>query len=113
MGSSGKSKAALGAALGVLLAAPTGGMSMGMGAAYGAAAGGTVGSMEDTNKLQKAALSNLPIMPEVPKIEDMAGTAAAKAKSKRSAIARSRSIFTSPLGIAGEAEVAKKTLLGQ
>ncbi len=40
-------------------------------------------------------------------------TASAAAEAKKRAASRSRSIFSSPLGIAGEASTIKKTLLGQ
>ena len=55
---------------------------------------------------------DMPQMPEVPKAEDAAKTAAAKAAAKRTAVARSRTLFTSPLGETTEAETARKTLLG-
>lgn len=51
-------------------------------------------------------------MPEAPKVEDEAAKAAAAAREKRRGMARTKSIYTSPLGITGEAQVAKKTLLG-
>lgn len=54
-----------------------------------------------------------PQMPEVPKVEDATKTATEKAKSKRAAMARSQTHFTSPLGETTEAETARKTLLGQ
>ncbi len=40
-------------------------------------------------------------------------TTIAKTTSRRAAVARSKSIYTSPMGISSEADVAKKTLLGQ
>jgi hypothetical protein len=46
-------------------------------------------------------------------VEAAKETAQAKATSKRAAVARSRTIFTSPLGLEQEAGIAKKTLLGQ
>lgn len=52
-------------------------------------------------------------LPEVPKVEDAAKVAAAKVVEKKKAVARSRSIFTSPLGIGTQANTATKTLLGQ
>jgi hypothetical protein len=52
-------------------------------------------------------------MPEAPKPEAAATQAAEAARSKKRAIQRSRTIYTSPLGIGGEAEVARKFLLGR
>ena len=40
-------------------------------------------------------------------------TAQAATTAKKRAIARSRSVYSSPLGISGEASTIKKTLLGQ
>lgn len=52
----------------------------------------------------------------VAKVEAAQATSEAQAKEtvtkKKKAIARSRTIYTSPLGIGGEAEVVRKTLLG-
>jgi len=53
------------------------------------------------------------LLPEVPTIGKAVSQAVAKAASKRSAVARSRSIFTSPLGLSSLATTAKKFLLGQ
>jgi hypothetical protein len=52
-------------------------------------------------------------MPQPPKVETAAAQATVAAKAKKRAIARSRSIYTSPLGIGVEAQIARKTLLGQ
>jgi sugar phosphate permease len=54
-----------------------------------------------------------PQMPEIPKVEDAQAQAKKRQIQRRADIARSQSVFTSPLGIGGEAEVARKTLLGQ
>jgi hypothetical protein len=53
------------------------------------------------------------VVPEVPTIGNAVSQAVAKASAKRSAVARSRSIFTSPLGLGVAADTAKKILLGQ
>lgn len=53
------------------------------------------------------------VLPEVPTIGNAVSQAVAKASAKRSAVARSRSIFTSPLGLGTTADTAKKILLGQ
>jgi hypothetical protein len=52
-------------------------------------------------------------MPEPPKIEDAAAVAEKKSKLKKQQMATSKSIFTDPLGSAGSADIARKTLLGQ
>jgi len=44
---------------------------------------------------------------------DASSQAQAAITKKRAAMARSRTIYTNPLGIADEANVAKKTLLGE
>lgn len=55
---------------------------------------------------------NEPIpLPEAPKPEDAQAKAADIARRKKSAA--TQTIFNSPLGAAGEADIAKKTLLGQ
>ena len=52
-------------------------------------------------------------MPEAPKVEDASSKAAEALKKKKLAMSKSKSIYTSPLGIGGEAEISKKSLLGQ
>lgn len=52
-------------------------------------------------------------LPQSPIVDDASKLAKAKTKDRRLAASRSRSIYTSPLGIGGQAQVAKKTLLGQ
>ena len=52
-------------------------------------------------------------MPQAPKATDVQGQAQAAARSKRTAASRTKSIYTSPLGIGGEADIVKKQLLGQ
>jgi len=114
---------ALGAILGGLFALPTGGMSVLAGMGYGAAAGGLAGMSADMKDAAKMASSVLPQataeLPATPQVVDEAGTAGAavtavaKAKSKRAAMARSKTIFTSPLGLTEESELNTKTLLGK
>ena len=64
----------------------------------------------------------MPEMPEMPKtIKETAAETITKAttqaqeaiRQKQVAARRSKSIYTSPLGLAGEAETTKKYLLGQ
>lgn len=52
-------------------------------------------------------------MPAAPNVADAAAIASAGVRSKKRAAARSRTTFTSPLGIGGQADVIKKTLTGQ
>lgn len=52
-------------------------------------------------------------MPEAPKLEDASGAALKSSRYKGKQRRRSQSIYTSPLGIAGEADIARKTLTGQ
>ena len=49
--------------------------------------------------------------PEAPKPEEATNNAQDIIKRKRAGM--SQSVYTSPLGVAGEANVARKTLLGQ
>ena len=50
-------------------------------------------------------------MPEAPKVEAVTDKADETIRRRRSAL--SQTVYTSPLGLGGEAAVAKKTLLGQ
>lgn len=50
-------------------------------------------------------------MPQAPSPVDAVDKAANVIKAKRASA--SQSIYTSPLGVAGEASIARKTLLGQ
>jgi len=54
-----------------------------------------------------------PQMPKAPKVEDAEAKAVETANVRRRAASRSQSIMTSPLGIGQEADVARRTLLGQ
>jgi len=53
-----------------------------------------------------------PQMPELPKVEDAAKQAKARQTQKRADIARSKSVFTNPLGITEQANTARRSLLG-
>jgi hypothetical protein len=57
-----------------------------------------------------AAASTEPAAETIAKSQE---TAQAATTAKKRAVSRSRSVFSSPLGIAGEAATIKKTLLGQ
>jgi len=50
-------------------------------------------------------------LPQPPSAEAAAGKAGEVIKKKRATM--TQSIYTSPLGVAGEAQVVRKTLLGQ
>lgn len=50
-------------------------------------------------------------LPQPPSVDAATSTADKITKARRTA--SSQSIFTSPLGVSGEADIAKKTLLGQ
>lgn len=56
-----------------------------------------------------------PSLPKTPTTEDAeaATKASAEVAERRRRMARSQTVFTSPLGLAGEASVVRKTLLGQ
>ena len=50
-------------------------------------------------------------LPQTPSVGDSAGKAEAAARAKRRKT--TETVFTSPLGVGGEAKIARKTLLGQ
>jgi len=52
-------------------------------------------------------------MPQAPKMGDASAKANAMSLKRMKAMGRLESIQTSPLGIAGEAEITKKKLLGE
>lgn len=59
---------------------------------------------------QEASPSPIPL-PQPPSVEDSTTKASDIIRRKKASM--TESIYTSPLGIAGEAQVARKTLLGQ
>jgi len=61
---------------------------------------------------QKKALKNMPEMPQLPDKEDAQGTTLESLRRKRRAASRTRGIFTSPLGVQSQANIARRTLLG-
>lgn len=75
-------------------------------AAVAGATATTVGAMQ---KPQAPSIT----MPQVPQMGDAAKKAQDTMLLKKKAMARSKSIFTSPLGYEEEATTAKKTLLGR
>ena len=52
-------------------------------------------------------------MPEAPDTGKADTAAKVETKRRKQAIARSKTVYTSPLGIGEEANIARKTLLGQ
>ena len=70
-----------------------------------------VGTVAGTVQGMTQKTPSLPQPPESPKVEDTAKIAEKRAEDRRKAL--SRTVHTSPLGIDDEAEVARKTLLGQ
>jgi len=105
----------IGLALGATAAAAVGTGIMAVGATAAAAYGisqlakGPQGSAAATSVPQAPAVAP----PIAPQPTQVSATAAAAVLTRKKAVAKSRTVFTSPLGIAGEAEVARKTLLGQ
>jgi len=88
--------------------------SLGFAALGWMAAAGIAGGVVSAVNANKPAPKPQPLpMPQAPKVEDAAAKAEASARAKRMAMGRSQSIYTSPLGIGGEANIARKTLLGQ
>lgn len=79
-------------------------------AGIGAAVGITVPKLLGGKEGKSQESAPLP-MPQAPKVEDVSDRAADIIKRKRAAM--SQSIYTSPLGVAGQATVARKSLLGQ
>jgi len=78
-----------------------------------AIAGGTAYSMEAMKEAKKAGQANMPQAPDISGIKSEAETIANKmAKTRQKAAARTQTITTNPLGVEGEAAVARKTLLG-
>lgn len=64
--------------------------------------GGSGGAAPEPNPLP---------LPQAPKPEATAEKAQETMKKKR--VAQTRSVYTSPLGVGGEADIARKTLTGQ
>jgi hypothetical protein len=73
------------------------------------AIGSTVYSMSQANRQPTQA----PALPQTPSIQEAEDKSKEAAKQKRLAMARSQTVYTSPLGLETEAEGARKTLLGQ
>lgn len=57
--------------------------------------------------------TNMPDLPQSPTTSGASINARAEAQRRRQAMSRSESVYTSPLGLAGEASVARNTLLGR
>lgn len=74
----------------------------------GAAAGGLIQKIVAPAKQVAAQVAPLP---QAPAPEDAGDKAEAMAKKRR--IANTQTVYSSPLGISGQADVARKTLTGQ
>lgn len=74
---------------------------------------GAAGAAYSMGSSQKQSSQSVPDLPKAPDTSQAQAVATAEAKKKRSLMRKSQTIFTSPLGIGGEASVARKTLLGQ
>jgi len=104
---------AIGTALGFAgTAAAVAGGVVAAGATYG------IAQLAKGPKTSATSATSMPQAPAVaaptaPQPTQVAKTAEAAVLTRKKSIAKSRTVFTSPLGIAGEAEVARKTLLGQ
>lgn len=82
--------------------------------AIAAIAGASVySSISEASAAKKMSKVSLPQPPPTPKVEDASKVATAQAAEKKKAISRSRSVYTSPLGVGGEADISRKYLLGQ
>lgn len=91
------------------LSAILGGIAI-AGASAGAAVGLSKASGAGKSAGQQPAATPLP-MPEAPKPDAAVEKAQETVKRKRAMA--TQTVYTSPLGISGEAQVARKTLLGQ
>lgn len=83
-----------------------------VGATATALAAGSIGS-SIYSASQASRKPSVPELPQTPTVKDAEINAKEASRQKRIAASRSKSIFTSPLGIGGEAQGARKTLLGE
>jgi hypothetical protein len=126
MGQRSGTGAAIGAIAGLALAPFTAGTSLAMtaatAAAIGGGIGGAVGMAGDTRQGDKAAKTaksiaegqNAAAISYAKGMEAKSSSLASETiASQKRAAARSRTIFTSPLGLSEQAMTASKTLLGQ
>jgi hypothetical protein len=123
--------AALGASIGASLGIGAGAATAASFAAVGSTIGAGVGAVATAGAVAGAGIgaakiaarksskgdsgnNNSPLpLPQAPTVDAAAAKAGAITTAKRKAIAANDSIYTSPLGIAGQAQVARKTLTGQ
>lgn len=54
-----------------------------------------------------------PDLPQSPTMTDAQTTAKADVEQRRRAVAKSKTVYTSPLGLGEQANISRKTLLGQ
>ena len=103
---------AIGTGLGLTgLAATAAGVGTVAAVVGGAYAVGTMSQPKAATEARKQA--QMPTAPVKPVQADAAKLAQQRITDKKRAAARSKSVKTSPLGVKDEAQVARKTLLGQ
>jgi hypothetical protein len=74
---------------------------------------GNTGKKDAREAEESIQASNAKAIADAKAAQELAGSQAmASVTNKKRAIARSQSVYTSPLGVAGQANLAKKTLLG-
>lgn len=83
---------------------------LGVAAIAAAGAGAGYGVSKLAGGGDKGGASPTPL-PQVPSVDDASAKAQESARRKRAA--QTKTIYSSPLGISGEADLARKTLLGQ
>lgn len=88
-------------------------MAIGTTAAILLGLGGAAGGFGASKLMSKGVgqASSPSPLPQPPSITDASGKAEAIVRAKRASM--SQTVYTSPLGVGGTAEVTKKTLLGQ
>lgn len=80
------------------------------------AVAGSIGTSMYSAQQAKKAAPEMPAMPDTSpaKVTAQAQEATTeKLRQKKAAMSRSKSVYTSPLGIRGEAQTARKMLLGE
>lgn len=103
----------IGIALGATAAASAAGIgAFGVGVAATGLAASAIGSSV-YSATQANRKPSMPAMPQALAIGAAETFAKSAARQKSISASRSQSVFTSPLGIGGEADLTRKTLLGQ
>jgi hypothetical protein len=102
---------ALGATAGTAFATGLGATAIAGSVGYSIYSGAQASADAKKAEGQMAQMPTAPA-PVAPKQEDAAQAAAAITENKKRAIAANESVFTNPLGLKDEADVARKKLLG-